>query len=765
MELRLGSEGRLLEIEGVIEGDPYTRTQARGEMGRFDYRPPKTMFVVQVDTLHTEAGTRGIRGGVLVDVPAYDGRLGEGDRVRCMGWGVSFGGPMNPGERDFGRMMAERGVVGRLSLDSRGNLAVVTTAAERGGLTALRQRARQTAAAALHAGLWREQDTSTAAMLDVLLLGERRGELGELDGAFRRSGLSHILAISGMHLSIVVAGALLMGRVAGLSPAMGAMAAVGCVGMYLMIVTPAVPVLRAGIMAAIGCGAMAMGRRVSAGSTLGLAALVLLMWRPGDLFTAGFQLSFGIVAALVMLTRRVSNWIMPRTRIPAEMTVKQRAARWAADYGAMSLVAWATAMPVVAFHFHVISPLSALATAVMTPVMTGVLWLGYLKMAVVSVVDEAAGWIGPVLWWAARAMAEMVMWVSQLPGSSVTVPAPSGAWLVAAMLLVTAGLAGLFHRRVAALTTAGAVVALWLAWPAMSDGGRSELPSTPAALRINMFAVGDGSCFLLRSGGEALMFDCGSSNHLDITTAVIAPALRQIGVLRIDTLVLSHPDTDHFSGCLELIDTFGIRRVVLTKAFLDEAQGHATGAAAFVIDQINRRGLAMQVVAQGHREVFGEARIDVLWPPATRQFEKNNDSSIVMALTAAGRRVLMTGDVQQEAMTAMMMMQEAAGTGTGGTAGTVGTGEAIDLRADVLELPHHGSMVPAAPGWVAAVGPRVVMQSTARGRLAEDKWAGRLPGIDRHITARHGMVEIMIDLTGEIFSHRTVNPPQEPGVQ
>jgi competence protein ComEC len=222
-----------------------------------------------------------------------------------------------------------------------------------------------------------------------------------------------------------------------------------------------------------------------------------------------------------------------------------------------------------------------------------------------------------------------------------------------------------------------------------------------------------------------MIYDCGSSNYLDITSVAVGPALRALGVGRIDALVLSHPDTDHFSGTLELVDRFDVGRVITTQAFYDEAEERPWTAARHLLDELERRGMRIERIDAGWLQSFGEAEVEALWPPVGRRFERNNDASIVLSIRAAGRRVLLCGDAQHEAIASML----AAG---------------IDVDADVLELPHHGSFIEVSPRWMKAVSPEMVLQSSGNARLRYDPWPPHLAGIIRGVTARDGMVEVRI---------------------
>lgn len=759
----------LVDVEGVVDEEPYHHMEARGLMGRFDYRSPRTLLALTVDTMHAADGPHAATGGVIVDVPDYDGRARRGDRVRVIGWLSGLHGTSNPGERDFRRTMADRGIVGRVSLKSRGNLRVLSdddhddhddhdTRAATTVATAIphvwsatRTALADRAAEALHVGMDAPHDTPSVALLDLLLLGDRRGDTGELDDAFRRAGVSHVLAISGMHLAILAAGAWLIVIALTGRPDLATRVTGAVVLLYLLVVPARVPVLRAGVMTLGALWGLTSGRRPSVLSVMALAGLGLLIWRPGDLFSAGFQLSFGVVLGLVLFTSRVSRWLLPprdaiippdapRDFVPAEPR-RERWRRWVIDYVAVTLVAWCVSLPLIAHHFGAVTPAGLVMGVVMAPVVAVLLWVGYVKL-IVSLIWPAAGALlaGPLTtlgdW-----TVDLVRLASDVPGGYIHVPQPSPLWTAATLAVVFTLLGGGFRRRRLVGLACILICITWAALPVIVQRATAER----YALTVDMFAVGDGSCYLVRSGADALVFDCGSSNYIDITTVSVGPALRAMGVTRAPVVVVSHPDLDHFSGVLELVDGFGVQTVVVTQPFLDEAARQPWNAAGYLLDALRERGVTIEVIAAGWRRPLGHAVVEAIWPPPGAAFERNNDGSIVLSIRAAGRRVLFSGDVQEEAMTKMLDAK-------------------LDLRADVVELPHHGSMVPAAPAWLEAVNPSVVLQSTGDARLRVDKWAETLKQmrVRRHVTAWHGMTELHVGHDGTITADRYLEDSTGP---
>ena len=721
------TEGSILvDVEGTVGAPPQVRAGRSGEMGQFGNQTPYTTFVLRVDRVHSDSKPLPAIGGLMVRLRAADQRIGWGDRVRCQGWISALRPTMNPGEFDYRAMMHDRDIVGRLTLVHQGNWQLIEPAREAmpwwqyrhaqlvGGITS-----------ALDRGLPADTDPGTRALISAVVLGQRGPDLAEVSTAFRRTGLAHLLSISGLHLGVIAAGTWFIVLALTGRPRRAATVALALTVVYLLIVPIRVPILRAGIMSAIFCLAAMSGLRLRTASVMALACLILLIWRPGDLFDPGFQLSFGVVAALLAFVSRVSRWIWSPPEL--EPTSRHGFRRVIADYMAVSLVAWLVAMPLVAYHFHLISPSAVLLSAVMLPFIAVMLWLGLLKIVVTWAWVSAGTLIGWPLVWVTQVVEWIVRRAAELPGAWLMLPAPTVLWTFVTSGVVILILSGWFSGRRIAAAACIALCGVWLVLP--------RPPTTPTgqddAATVTMFAVGAGSCILVESCGETLMVDCGSAFYPNVVESSIGPALRSLDVRHIDTLLLTHPDLDHFSGTIDLIEAFGVGRVITTSTFDDEARAEPWTATAYLLRALGRRGVERELITAGWNSPLGDAHLEAIWPPNDIEVEGNNDGSIVLSIRAAGRRVLLTGDIQSVAMEEMLSRN-------------------FDMTADVTDLPHHGSFVPTGPDWLARVGPSIVLQSSAMSRLYRDRWEPTLRDVSRYVTARHGMVRLHIAPSGEM---------------
>ncbi len=741
----IGDESILVRVTGVVEDQPTFAPADRGAFAAFSYRVPVSLFYLTLESIQAGETAIPVSGKVVVKVDEVDHRLRGGERVMATGWLSGINGPSNPGEFDFRPIYRQRDVHGRLTLRHRDNIQLLESTRADDWWQTCRTRLSDSASAALLRGV--DRDLSTCAFLDALLLGRTSDQLDETYLLFRNVGLAHLLSLSGAHLGILLGMVWLGARLVVSNPPRAAMLVLVVLGLYMLAVPIRTPIVRAAIMAAIFASIYATGRQARSIDVLALAAVVVLIWKPGELFTAGFQLSFIAVAGLVLFTRPLAQRLTPMPLVQSDDTAvrwRYRLRRRLAEYVAANIVAFCIVSPLVAYHFQIFTPWAIVLGLLTLPLVTLLLAVGYLKI-VLGMVLPSTGWLlAPCLAWLSDGMMGIVASATWQTSAIELARPPSIAWTVGAMLVTIALFTGCFAKRRTAFVLAGVVCAAWFVGdvhPVIAHRLNPFTASRPI-VTLHMIAVGDGSCYVARIRGEAggrehvVMFDCGSQMYFDVGINRVLPALKHLGIDHIDTLVLSHADFDHFSGTLDVADGVTIGRVLMPPQMIEEARQAPRSATAFLIEALEARQIPIQQVTQGWHETLGTVTLDMLWPPADYKGANSNESSAVLAIAGAGRRILLCGDIQENAMTELLA-------------------SGIDLSADVCDIPHHGSFVPSAPRFLTTVGPRVVLQSSGPGRLYRDKWAPffeRVP-VARLITARRGMVTVNVQRNGTLDWH------------
>ncbi len=721
----------LVSLEGVLLESPRAVPGQRGSMAGFTHFDA-SRFTAHLRTTHAIGGDGAvvpIRGIVRLRMSAEQAHVRAGDTVRFTGWFTPPLGPTNPGERDFSRLLAERGFSGSVSLARGATLERLSGPAHLSSRVlrfrdALRERARS--------ALPDPQSGPRAALLHALVLGEREAGYDELAPPFTRAGLAHVLAISGMHLGVLAVLSVFLVRSAGDRPRLESIVLVIVLGLLLLLVPARAPILRAaGIALALTAGGV-LGRRYRATVMLAWAGVLVLIWKPTELFSPGFQLSFGVVAALVLLVPRVESRWMPPAPPTDEQRLPQRLRRWVARVFIGSFVAWAVSAVWVAQSIGIVSWWSTLTAVIALPAAALALGLGYGAVIVGLVVPGLGAGVSGVLLASAEPLLAVVSAADTLPLSHTYAPALPLAWSIVGTALIVWWLAcgaGRGWRSRSALAFGALAFALWtthLATRPTLDAG--------VVLRVDVLDVGDGTCWLVRSGDEAVLLDCGS-DWLGIGLRTVPDALRALGAPAIERAFVSHDDVDHFAGLLDAADPIRLRRVVTTSAFAESAASKPEGAAAALLDGLGRRSIPVEIAAPGAAWRVGEATITMLAPHPRDDLTSDNDRAMVLLIdvpTNAGpRRALFVGDLEREGMSALVRRHPG-------------------LAAHVIEAPHHGSARPFAAEFVAGVGPEVVLQSTGPSRIADPVWAGVRRASAWWSTAEHGALMLEITSDGAI---------------
>ncbi len=714
----------IVAVEGVVRADGRTRPIGRGVFAEFAREGVTTH--ARLDGVRFVGDEEGrLRGSVWVSVAEETDALRAGERVRVWGRLSAAGTRRNPGDPPYRLRALESGAVAFLHAPSAASI-------ERLGSTSWWRSARARVKA--RATRWlepaRDDDDARAALLLAALTGERVEALHEADVAVRRVGAAHLLAISGLHLAFLVTigvrGARMVRDPGRLEPLIGA----GLALVYLALTPARAPIVRAAMLTVALMIGEAAGTRWRREALLAWAATLTVLWRPMELFSPGFQLSYGCVLALVMFAGPVKE------RLFGERLLSAGRENWfvrnAKSGVAAAVVAWLVATPITAHHFGMVNPLGVLVVILATPVFCVVLGLGFVASAFSLIWPALGAVVGEVALWMSEWFLAGVLFAESLPGMVVYTPA-APVWLV-----VTALGAAVWwmwaerQRRVVAgvFCALGVCVGGWL-WVA----DRTEGLDGEVALRVDMLDVGDGTFVVVRSGGEAMLWDAGAQS-LAFGRREAPASLRELGVWRAREALVTHANLDHFSALPDVAERIGLRRVRTTGAFIEEA--NATGTAAgLLVEELGSDGVVVEETRAGDSFVLGDARVEVLWPFEGSAFEAVNNLSLVVRVsveTDGGvRAVLLTGDIEPEAARTLLAAHPG-------------------LRAGVLELPHHGSARLAGEGFVETVDPAVVLQSSGRSRLGDERWDGAKLGREWLMTAEAGAAWVEIARDGEVRS-------------
>lgn len=508
-----------------------------------------------------------------------------------------------------------------------------------------------------------------ASVIVALVMGDQ-GAITEEDWAlFNRTGISHLVSISGLHITMIAALAALAAgaawrrvpfllRRAGV-PTVRALAAIAGGLAYCLLAGWGIPAQRTLLMLSAVALAQCLRLRLPAATLLAGAAALVCLWDPWAVLAAGFWLSFGAVACIFLndsgRVAAAAAWrdrLRAGLRIQAAITIGQIPLTLAI-FGQVSFVAPvanALAIPLVSY---VVAPLALAGTALCLLGTWGVTaGAGLLHGA-----EAVFGWLAQVL-----------QWLTLPAWSWIALPAPP-PWTIGLAVLGCAWL----------LAPAG--------WPARGAGACWLVPMfcwpaahpAPGALWVTALDVGQGMAIVLESADAVVVFDTGPrySAEADAGGRVLVPYLRARGITRIDALVVSHQDIDHAGGAASVLRSLSVDRV-----WTSVEPGHRLLAGAHDV----RRCEAGQGLA------LGSLSLQVLSPPAAlyaKPRASTNARSCVILVRQGDAGVLLTGDVPARQEQDLV-------------------GRWPDVAAGLLVAPHHGSHSSSSEALIAAVRPRWV---------------------------------------------------------
>jgi competence protein ComEC len=581
---------------------------------------------------------------------------------------------------------------------------------------------------------------STAAALLLTLSAGQRSELGdELEDAFARSGLAHVLSVSGLHVAVLAFSLFAVlrwlltrrmhARLRLTDPrAFAVPLALPSVWAYVLFTGWQGPAVRSALMCSLVLGAWLVRRRSDPLNAVALAALVMLVIDPAAPFDLSTQLSFLAVAALVLLSPTIRAAIPVEPPSPSRQEGwRLRLVRWreaALQTFAASLAVTLTTAPLVLAAFQRVS-LAGLVSNVITLPLSGVLTVVAAGGAALHVLLPTAAI--PVLWVGIQ-LSKIFVFIAHtfaaLPGSTAQLPAASGVLLACWW----AGLVALvFFRgkaRFFALATPAALL-IHLAGPIQSD-----------QLKVTFLAVGHGDAVVLSSQGHHALIDGGGvpQGH-DTGRRFVLPFLRQQRIARLDLAVLSHAHPDHALGLITTLEELPTDRLWLPAE---------VGDGPLVDELIAAVGPAKIEEQEAGSESFrlGAARLEILGPPVDRsQLEGENDRSIVLLVRHGEVTFLLTGDVEAAGEAAL----------------SVGP-------VTVMKAPHHGSDTSSTAEFVEKSRPRHVVFCVGRRNRFDfpradvvRRW--RAVGATCHRTDVDGAITFTSD--GRDVTVETFNPPGE----
>ncbi|WP_404304781.1 ComEC/Rec2 family competence protein [Neorhodopirellula lusitana] len=714
----------------------------------------ETILTLAVETVRRGSQNVPMTGRVRVRASGDASYLRPGDRIRVYGKISTMDRTSNPGERDMTEWMIRKGLHATVKVERGTELEQLESPSWQTPQRWLHRKIADLAASARQ-GILQYIAPEQHGIALALILGQRDLLEHTTSESLVATGTAHLLSVSGLHLGILFVVARL---IAGwLRLPMGAqLIFLGTVTVFYVAITGGrPPVLRAAILLSTIMLSMALARSQQPLNSLSLALLLLAGAMPLEVFAVGMQLSFLAVATLLSCgpqsrrQRNATNHAVEleenfdalaqkssgRTqRVAKRFLTAVRTALWYSGCVTM------TTLPLVWHAFHVVSPISVLVNVILSPMMVVALSAG--------VATVLAGWcwgpLGAVPGWICSVMLSLMRDVIEIarsiPGGHFWLPSPPLFWIVAYYLVLVILLA--VRPRGQRRWPIGIWSFVWIvsAW---------WISTTPASLprdtlEATFIDVGHGTAAILRSErDEVWLYDCGWLGNFKHRSHKIDEVLWSMGITRIDGVILSHADADHFNALPGLATRFSIKQLVTPPGML-EGGGRSLEIARQAIqrwevpvievdhddplpDELGSDELGSDELGSG---IWTDTKI--LHPPRVPVAGSDNANSLVLQINHGGRFLLLPGDLEPP-----------------------GTGVLTSLPrpppGGVMMAPHHGSLhmdADAVLQWARPI--ETVVSGGKRAAAPQVTEMLAVAGGGVHVTSRVGCIRVRIGPSGKI---------------
>lgn len=588
-----------------------------------------------------------------------------GNTIQIQGTYSAFETNSNPGGFEEDLYYRSQGISAKIFA---GSMEVINGRRDpvRHGLFQLRQRAMEQLLAVME-----ERD---AGVLGAMILGEKSYLPADRKEQFQKAGIGHLLAISGLHVSLLGAGLFFFLRSYCLSMRKAVVVTVVFLFLYGQFTGFPVATERAVLMMVCGLFARYTGRCYDALSAMALSGIITLLQQPLQLFQCGFILSYIAIAGIVLFSP-VMEKLSPY--------FKKNGFRGKVLQALLSSVSvFLVTMPVILWFFHEISPYAILANLVVLPLLSLLVGAGVFG-CVLSFFWEAAGsFLLSTVHYILQFYEMVCLAVEELPGHNVVTGRPAPEWILLYYAVLVGGifLYVKWEKKWTAVVTGALLAGILLFFP----------PSI-SFLYIQL-DVGQGDCSVILCRENTYLIDGGSTSQKEVGKYVISKCLKYYGRSRIDAVFITHSDADHTNGILELAANqkkWGIR---IEKVIMPEIQKTDEGYKR-LYHSFQSCNIQVNRMKRGDVLSCQALRILCVHPAPDYEWESENDYSLTLDITYRDLRILATGDLEQQGETA------------------VG-----DLRGgyDLLKVGHHGSKTSTSQEFLAMVSPRYAVISAGK---------------------------------------------------
>lgn len=720
------------------------------EMPRFYPKPPpdpgkifetseKTVFTLRVEQLRDGRHWLPVSGNILVTVFADCRNFRIGDQLQLFGNLSSPVKPNNPGDFDYAGFLRGHRTLALLRCSD--STAVTRLGNHHFSL----YRGIESIRRAGIANLEQHLSPKTLNVAEAMIFGVRESVDNEIRQSMLDTGTMHLLAISGLHVSLIAGIAAWFLRLLGCSRRKTAVLMILFVLFYLALTDVRSPAIRATILTCSVALSLFVNRSASAVNVLCASALLVLLIKPSELFQFGAQLSFIAVGSFLWIPRYVRLKSLFYSTHPADLDlqtlndVERMETKYMAGFRQInkmfrslielflvSLTIWLFSTPIILSQVHLFTPIAILVNPLLWLPLTAAMLFGFLTaiLGPFPVLGALFGFAADISF---SCLLEMIAWFQRL-GGHYWLPGPPNWWNLG-FYSVFVGFTFLPIPRPPKKVLIGALTTWILFGISMyyyQDFDRRQHDR----LTLSLFSIGHGNSVLITTPEKrTIVCDVGSLTSPRYAADVMSRALWRRGKTHIDAILISHPDLDHCNGVTMLADRFSIGAVLISPYFAADQQGFERAAWTFIKEKLNDKKIPIHIVVDGDDlSVYGLPQSIILHPPKKGFSDSDNinATSLVLRIEHLGAGILLPGDLDGREPSPFLLRKP--------------------MQTDIVMVPHHGGRSMQVENLLEWTKPHALLFST--GSLTykpEILEQFRQKGYEVRSTFVEGMIEIDVE--------------------
>lgn len=504
-------------------------------------------------------------------------------------------------------------------------------------------------------------------LLLAILLGDKDKLSEDIQESFKTSNLSHMLAVSGAHVSYIILGLTYVLQNSIIGKKNGKIVCIIFLLFFMAITNFTPSVTRACIMAILTLFSGIVYRKSDVYTNISVAALITLIFNPYSLLDLGFQLSYGGTIGIIIFIKRIQ-----------EKKSNSKVINYIKQMALVSVYANIIIIPIMMYHFNTVSLTFIISNIMASPILGIIVITGFLfiiaSITVKPLIRLIAIFIKPIL----SILIKISQICSKLPFSSILVVTPYIFNVISYYAIILYCIKSKKNNKCKIIICLLIVLILI----------NFIIYIFPQKLRIFFIDVGQGdSTLIITPDKKTVLIDGGGSDSFDVGEKVLLPYLLDRRILKIDYVLISHFDTDHCGGILTIMEKVKVKNIIIS-----EQAEHSENYERFKKLMINKKIRLIEVKKGDKIKIGRYSEFKILFPPS-RLLSENplNNNSIVAQFNYNNFKMLFTGDIEKLAEQQILKTEKA------------------EIRADILKVAHHGSKTSSIPEFIKAVRPKIAL--------------------------------------------------------